>query len=136
MRLCLDYRSCGLLVVLSVPLLLFFPRVSDAADENGQYLVTGLGNASCRTYLSDGKKGQTYYMAWLSGYITRHNQKAYLTYSVAGKKTYAGITQWLNDYCTTHPSDTFERAADKLLTHMHYFRFKSKPEWLEKGSRK
>ena len=133
MRLCFDLHARDLLLLFFFTWSLCSSEGIYAADESGQYLVTGLGNSSCRTYLSDGKKGQTYYMAWLSGYITRHNQKAYLTYSVAGKKTYAGITQWLNDYCVSNPMDTFERAADKLLTHMHYFRFKSKPEWREKS---
>ena len=99
-----------------------------AADDTGQYLIMGLGNTSCDSFLSENDTGAAYYLSWLAGYMTAYNHLQKDTYSIVGEsKDAAHIQSWLRDYCTVNGSESFEKAVRKLLRNLHYFRIKQKP---------
>ncbi len=98
-----------------------------AADDTGQYLTMGLGNLSCKSFLSEDEEGAAYYLSWLAGYMTAYNYLAEDTYSIMGKtKTIEQIESWLHDYCTVNGNETFESAIRNLLRNLKYFRIKQK----------
>ncbi|MFK7793764.1 MAG: HdeA/HdeB family chaperone [Gammaproteobacteria bacterium] len=98
-----------------------------AADDTGQYLTMGLGNLSCKSFLSEDEEGAAYYLSWLAGYMTAYNHLAEETYSIMGKtKTIGQIESWLRDYCTVNGDETFESATRNLLRNLKYFRVKQK----------
>ncbi len=112
-------------------LALFFLLVvnfkSHAADSTGQYLTMGLGNLSCKSFLSEDDEGAAYYLSWLAGYMTAHNYLQEDTYSVLGKtKTIGQIESWLRDYCTVNGDETFESAIRNLLRNLKFFRIKQR----------
>ena len=99
-----------------------------AADDTGQYQTMGLGNLSCKSFLSEDEEGAAYYLSWLAGYMTAYNHLSEDTYSILGKtKTIGQIESWLRDYCTINGDKTFENAIRNLLRHLNYFRIKQKP---------
>ncbi|MDW3094784.1 MAG: HdeA/HdeB family chaperone [Gammaproteobacteria bacterium] len=98
-----------------------------AADDTGQYLTMGLGNLSCKSFLTEDEKGAAYYLSWLAGYMTAYNYLQEETYSILGKtKTVNQVESWLRDYCTINGDQTFEEAARNLLRNLKYFRIKQK----------
>ena len=100
---------------------------ADAADDTGQYLVMGLGNSTCNSYLAEDEAGIAYYLSWLAGYMTTYNHLQEDTYSILGKtKDVNQIESWLRDYCTVNGNETFESAVRNLLRNLKYFRQKKK----------
>ena len=98
-----------------------------AADDTGQYLVMGLGNSTCNSYLAEDETGIAYYLSWLAGYMTTYNHLQEDTYSILGKtKDVNQIESWLRDYCTINGNETFESAVRNLLRNLKYFRQKKK----------
>ena len=107
--------------------LCIYTGVTKAADDTGQYLIMGLGNSSCNSFLSEDDKGAAYYMSWLAGYMTSYNHLQEDTYSILGKsKDAVQIESWLRDYCTVNGSESFESATRNLLRNLRYFRTKKK----------
>lgn len=99
-----------------------------AADSNGEFLIMGLGNSSCNSFLSEDPNGAAYYMSWLAGYMTSYNHTQEDTYSVLGAtKGPLELETWLRDYCTINSDETFESAARNLLRNLQHFRLKTKP---------
>lgn len=115
-------------IVISVAIaVLAIAPLADAADDTGQYLVMGLGNSSCNSYLAEDETGVAYYLSWLAGYMTTYNHLQEDTYSILGKtKDVNQIESWLRDYCTVNGHETFESAARNLLRNLKYFRLKKK----------
>ena len=118
-----------LLKLVSVILLLFaHSKIVYGADETGQYLIMGLGNASCESFMSEDELGQAYYLSWLAGYMTAYNYTQDETYSIMGKtKTVNQIQSWLRDYCTVNPDEKFEAAVRKMINNLKFFRSKTRP---------
>jgi hypothetical protein len=101
--------------------------LSHAADDTGQYLTMGLGNLSCKSFLSEDEEGAAYYLSWLAGYMTAYNHLSEDTFSILGKtKTIGQVESWLRDYCTINGDETFESAIRNLLRNLKYFRTKKK----------
>ncbi len=100
---------------------------SYAADDTGNYLTMGLGNASCKSFLSEDDDGAAYYLSWLAGYMTAYNFSQEDTYSILGEtKTVAQVESWLRDYCTVNGNESFEQAVRNLLRNLKYFRIKQR----------
>jgi hypothetical protein len=109
--------------------LIFFytPLNLHAADQTGQYLVMGLGNSSCNSFLNEDEKGAAYYLSWLAGYMTTYNHLTEDTYSVLGEsKSALELETWLRDYCALNGAETFESATRNLIRNLRLFRLKSK----------
>lgn len=98
-----------------------------AADQAGQYLVMGLGNSSCKSFLNEDDEGAAYYISWLAGYMSSYNHLAEDTYSVLGaSKSVIELETWLRDYCALNGAETFESATRNLIRNLRLFRLKSK----------
>ena len=107
---------------------LLLPINSQAADENGQYLVMGLGNSSCKSFLNEDEAGAAYYISWLAGYMSSYNHTTEDTYSVLGAtKSVLELETWLRDYCAFNGAESFENAARNLIRNLRLFRIKTKP---------
>jgi hypothetical protein len=118
------------LSVLTVASLFLFTssNLAQAADEAGQYLIMGLGNASCESFTAEDELGQAYYLSWLAGYMTAYNYIQKETYSIMGEtKTVNQIQSWLKDYCTINPDVKFEGAVRKMIINLRLFRSKTRP---------
>ena len=102
-------------------------NASFAADDTGNYLTMGLGNSTCKSFLSEDDEGAAYYLSWLAGYMTAYNFSQEDTYSILGEtKTVAQVESWLRDYCTVNGHETFEQAVRNLLRNLRYFRIKQR----------
>ena len=96
-----------------------------AADMAGRYLISGLGKDSCYSYVDADEVGRSYYLTWLSGYITSHNYHSDKTYSIVNNKSIEDIETWLRDYCYANMDNKFEEAAKNLLRSLEYFKKKN-----------
>jgi len=115
---------CHVLALFS----LYYPSISQSADANDQYLVMGLGNSSCDSFLSENETGAAYYISWLAGYMSSYNHTTEDTYSVLGAtKSVLELETWLRDYCAFNGSESFENAVRNLIRNLRLFRIKSKP---------
>lgn len=100
--------------------------VSHSADDTGRYLTMGLGNATCKSFLTE-DDGAAYYISWLAGYMTAYNFVKEDTYSILGKtKSIGQVESWLRDYCAMNGNETFESAVRNLLISLKHFRIKQK----------
>ena len=122
-------KNFALSVISAVSLILLTPsNLTQAADEAGQYLIMGLGNASCKSFIAEDELGQAYYLSWLAGYMTAYNYIQEDTYSIMGEtKTVNQIQSWLKDYCTINPDVSFEAAVRKMIINLKFFRSKTRP---------
>ena len=112
---------------VAILFLSFIYATSFAADDTGRYLTMGLGNSSCKSFLSEDDLGAAYYLSWLAGYMTAYNFSEEDTYSILGEtKTVNQVESWLRDYCTVNGEETFESAVRNLLRNLKYFRVKQK----------
>jgi len=129
MRLFLSLNLYKLKTFFQVILLLtLFNTLGHSADDTGQYLVMGLGNLSCKSYLNEDDDGAAYYLSWLAGYMTAYNHLHEETYSILGKtKTIDEVESWLRDYCTVNGDASFESAIRNLLRNLKHFRLRQKP---------
>ena len=122
------YNSTNSFLVGLCLVLFLLSRSAWAADEAGQYLIMGLGNASCESFLAEDELGQAYYLSWLAGYMTAYNYSQEETYSIMGEsKTINQIQSWLKDYCTVNPEEKFEAAIRKMINNLKFFRSKTRP---------
>ncbi len=113
--------------LITLIILLTINSPSYSADDTGRYLIMGLGNLSCESFLNEDDEGAAYYLSWLAGYMTAYNDLKEDTYSILGEtKTVAQIESWLRDYCTVNGDETFESAIRNLLRNLKYFRVKQK----------
>ncbi len=111
------------IVVLSLYLL--FSSSAYAVDMGGRYLVSGVGKDSCQSYVDSDEIGQSYYRAWLSGYITSYNYYEEDTYSIVNKKSVNDLETWLRGYCFANLDHSFEQAAKGLMRSLKYFKKKN-----------
>lgn len=129
MRLLINLYLNSKRPILTIFILLFLLNTSVIAkDDTGQYLVMGLGNLSCKSFLIENDDGAAYYLSWLAGYMTAYNHLHEDTYSILGEtKTIDQIESWLRDYCTINGDEKFESAILSLLKNLKFFRLKQKP---------
>ncbi len=129
MRLIFSLRLNKLKTLFQIILLsTLFNTPANTADDTGQYLVMGLGNLSCKSYLNENDDGAAYYLSWLAGYMTAYNHLHEETYSILGEtKTIDQVESWLRDYCTVNGDDSFESAIRNLLRNLKHFRLRQKP---------
>lgn len=129
MRLIFSLHLSKLKTLFQIILLsALFNTSGNTADDTGQYLVMGLGNLSCKSYLNENDDGAAYYLSWLAGYMTAYNHLHEETYSILGKtKTIDQVESWLRDYCTVNGDDSFESAIRNLLRNLKHFRLRQKP---------
>lgn len=111
--------------VIGFVLLFIFSSKLFAADMAGRYLVSGIGKDSCRSFVDADSVGRSYYLTWLSGYITSHNFRVENTYSIVNKKSVDDLETWLRGYCFANLNDTFEQAAKGLVRSLEYFKKKN-----------
>ena len=111
--------------VIGFVLLFIFSGKIFAADAAGRYLVSGIGKDSCRSFVDADSVGRSYYLTWLSGYITSHNFRVENTYSIVNKKSVDDLETWLRGYCFANLSDTFEQAVKGLVRSLEYFKKKN-----------
>ena len=111
------------IVVLALQFI-FFPPLF-AADMAGRYLISGVGKDSCQSFVDADAVGQSYYLTWLSGYITSHNYHAEDTYSIVNKKSVDDLQTWLRGYCFANWDHTFEQATKALIRSLNYFKKKN-----------
>lgn len=115
-------------VRLACFLFVLFIGSASAADSNGDYQVMGLGQSSCKAFISSDAEGKAFFYSWLAGYMTAYNRIEENTYSIlARSKNLTYIEGWLQDYCYLNPSKDFFDATHKLLIKMSYSRIKRKP---------
>jgi len=91
-----------------------------AADMSGRYLVSGIGKDSCRSFVDADNEGRSYYLTWLSGYLTSHNYHAEDTYSIVNKKSVEDLEIWMRGYCFANLEHRYEQAAKGLLRSLEY----------------
>ena len=96
-----------------------------AADTMGRYLISGIGKDPCKSFIDADKVGRSYYLTWLSGYITALNYHADKTYSIVNKESVDQLEIWLRNYCLANTDDTFEQAVKDLVRSLKNFRKKN-----------
>ena len=114
-------------LVTSIFLLAHFNQIAQGVDDTGQYLIMGLGNSTCKSFIAEDELGKAYYLSWLAGYMTAYNYTQKETYSILGEtKNAHQIESWLIDYCTVNSNEKFESAIRNLLRNLKFFRSKNR----------
>lgn len=87
-----------------------------AADDNGRFVVLGLGSESCGTYITERRQGNDNpYRGWVTGYLSAYNESLKNTYNLLGKSDMEGVMLWLENYCSKNPLNSFSQASGALL---------------------
>lgn len=102
---------------------------AQAADNEGNYAVWGMGNQSCHSYNKAREKGNIDpFKFYLMGYLTAYNVHQSETYSISSETPMPEILGWFDQYCDSHAVQSFENALKNYI-HQHYEkRSKKKPE--------
>ena len=90
-----------------------------AADNNGKFLIKGLGTQSCSDYLKFSQTDKLITETWWAGYLTALNRTTEDTYNLLGETTPAQANAWLEDYCSTYNNRLIATAVHAML--QHYF---------------
>lgn len=100
--------SC-LMVALPAPLL--------AADAAGNYVVWGVGQASCNQFVNavDASDAGNF-GHYLAGYLTAINTATEGVHLIKGGQSVQDHLAALRTYCADHRMDSFERAIQALLS--------------------
>lgn len=117
--------ACAIKGIITLVLFLLACGPIFAADMGERYLVSGIGKDSCLSFIDANDVGQSYYLTWLSGYITSHNFHVENTYSIVNKKSVNDLETWLRSYCFANPGNTFEQAVKALARSLEYFKKKN-----------
>lgn len=97
-----------------------------AADADGNYMVWGMGRASCHGFIRE-HAGDGRYKTYLMGYLTAYNTLVPETYSVSGDHDIAELLDLIENHCHDHGMDSFERAIQQVLGRLHAERLTSAP---------
>lgn len=105
--------------------------VSAGAADTPQWVVMGLGNDSCASYilaLDDNRPtaaikmdGKTYYTAanaytqWILGFVTAANMSGPQGLKNQIQVDVNGIALWVKKYCAAHPSDPIVSGAGAFV---------------------
>jgi hypothetical protein len=105
--------------------------ISARAADTPQWVVTGLGNDSCASYvlaLDDDRPtaainmdGKDYYTAanaytqWINGFVTAANMSGPQGFKYQIHVDVNGIALWVKNYCAAHPSDPIVSGAGAFV---------------------
>jgi hypothetical protein len=102
-----------------------------ALDDNGRYMVVGMGAKSCGSFIEASRNNsKTTYLrfeTWLTGYLSAYNRDTSQTYDIRGGSDLDGINVWLENYCRANPLETYIDAVYQLTYIMYPNRIKFGP---------
>jgi len=90
-----------------------------AADDDGKYLIKGVGTQPCSEYLEFSPDDKLVVETWWAGYLTAYNLMTDDTYNVLKGTTPAQANAWLENYCRDNPDDLIAVAVHAMLE--YYF---------------
>ena len=92
------------------------PTPLPAADGAGNYVVWGIGQASCNQFVKAAESGGAGDFAhYLAGYLTAVNTTTAGVHRIEESKSAKDGLAALTEYCVDHRMDSFERAIQALL---------------------
>lgn len=97
-----------------------------AADGDGNYVVWGMGRASCHSFVRE-RGDDERYATYLMGYLTAYNALVPQTYSVSGRRDLDALLELIETHCTEHRMDSYERAIGRVLEGIAGERWKAAP---------
>lgn len=91
-----------------------------AADANGRFAQEGPGRLTCAKGFPEAPQGEETRLlaAWLTGYVTAHNQLLPDTFDLTPWQTPASLLSLLKQYCDANPDDTVTKAAQALVSYL------------------
>jgi len=112
-------RRCLPLLLPAAALSLTFSAPGASSMETEPHFHSfGLGQESCRTYLSDiasDQSNEQLYSAWLAGFMTIAEGQVPGAGVVAGEAEMIAANAWIKNYCVRRASDTYLTATIRLL---------------------
>jgi len=99
---------------------------SGAADGEGNYMVWGMGRASCHSFLRE-RGADERYATYLMGYLTAYNALVPQTYSASGRRDLDALLDLIETHCAEHRMDSYERAIGRVLERIASERWKAVP---------
>ena len=100
--------------VALLPLMLGASSGARAADENGNFLILGVGTDLCGKYLSQADSTNVIYVAWLTGFLTAIDVTTPSLRNILSGTDIDGAMSWIKDYCQQNPTATFSQAVRAL----------------------
>lgn len=90
--------------------------LAQAADEQGNYAVWGIGQASCNQFLkARAEDSARDFGTYLAGYLTAVNTLSPGIHSATGRRTATDNLATIAQYCEDHRMDSFERGIQSLV---------------------
>ncbi len=90
-----------------------------AADDDGKFLIKGVGSQPCSDYVQFGAADKLVVETWWAGYLTAYNQITDDTYNVLRNVTPEQANAWIEDYCHNNKSALIADAVSEMLE--YYF---------------
>jgi hypothetical protein len=107
------------LLLSAAPVFMTFGAASAlSTDSETRFNSFGLGQESCRTYLSDiasDQSNEQLYSAWLAGFMTVMEAQAPGAGLVPRDADMSAANAWIKNYCVRRASDTYLTATFRLL---------------------
>lgn len=107
---------------------------SNAADQEGNYALRGIGSASCTDYnaaLSGDAAQAQVFVSWMAGYITARSRTADDTFDVLPLVSGADVAGLMRVICVQNEASTFEGALDAAIRLFEPARVRSDSPLLE-----
>lgn len=109
-----------------------------AADQDGKYAIKGVGNSTCRQYLTE-TSNHTYnaflFAGFLNGYMTAQNQHLKDTFDLSSWETIDTLAGYLAGYCEKHRDQSFFLAAASLVNALYPQRVRISSPVMEIGEK-
>jgi hypothetical protein len=107
---------------------------TQAADENGQFAIKGMGLLPCKDFVQ-ARKAQTpqYFQfgGWMEGYLSASNRYEKDTFDLVPWQSSGVLAAWLQAFCERNPEAEFVRAVATLVNTLGQDRLTTRSEIVE-----
>jgi murein L,D-transpeptidase YcbB/YkuD len=103
------------LIILS---LLSCASILQAADENNQFAIKGIGLSTCESFVEARNAQSPRYFqfgGWINGYLSAINRYEEQTFDVAPWQSTGLLSGWLAQFCQRNPDVPFVRAVASMV---------------------
>jgi murein L,D-transpeptidase YcbB/YkuD len=114
--------------------LLAWCSATQAADENGQFAIKGMGLLPCQDYVQARKEQTPQYFqfgGWMEGYLSATNRYEKDTFDLTPWQTSGVLASWLESFCERNPEVQFVRAVATLVNVLGKDRLTTRSELVE-----
>lgn len=114
--------------------LLLYCAGTEAADDNGQFAIKGIGLRTCQEFVAARETQSPQYFqfgGWMEGYLSATNRYEEETFDLVPWQSSGVLASWLETFCKRNPDATFVRAVAMLVNALGRDRLTIRSEFVE-----